>query len=66
MSILNYLKVIPKSTSKLMHQNHPDLLDPTGPLSIKVPSSTIFTVNAKVVLAIERPTTKVTEARIHT
>ena len=53
MSLLKYLKVIPKLSRD---QEHPDLPDPTGPLSIKIPSSTIATVNAKVVTAIERPT----------
>jgi len=37
-------------------QKHPDLPDPAGPLSVKIPS-TITAVNTKVVLAIERPTT---------
>ena len=54
MSILNYLKVIPKSSKDQKHWDLPDL---TGPLSVKIPSSTIATVNAKVVSAIERPTT---------
>ena len=52
MSILNYLKVISKSSSD---QEHSDLPDPTGPLSEKIPSSTIATVNAKVTSAVERP-----------
>ena len=52
MSILSYLKVISKSPSD---QKHSDLPDPTGPLSEKIPSSTIATVNAKVTSAVERP-----------
>ena len=52
MSILNYPKVISKSSSD---QKHSDLPDPMGPLSKKIPSSTIATVNAKVVSAVERP-----------
>jgi len=46
--------VIPKPPRD---QKHPDLMDPAGPLSVKIPSSTITAVNTKVVLAIERPTT---------
>lgn len=49
---LNYLKVIPKSSRD---QKHPNLPDPTGPLSVKILFSTIATVNVKVASTIERP-----------
>ena len=44
--------MISKSSSD---QKHSDLPDPMGPLSVKIPFSTIATVNAKIVSAIERP-----------
>ena len=53
MSILNYLKVIPKSSRD---QKQPNLPDPTGPWSVNIPSLTISAINTKVVSAIERPT----------
>ena len=50
MLLLKYLKVIPKSSRD---QEYPNLPDPTGPLSVKIP---IATVNAKVITAIKRST----------